>query len=245
MIRLADERAFDRAIKSESELRICALARAYGTQVPFIRFFADDEGSLASIMDGVCTFYCASLPNDEWCAFLQMRSDITILHTDVEVALYLAEEWHISYEKGSVMRYNHASSNVPLQENDSAGESLREIYGLLSTAFDGYTPFDGWYVDASHRVRHGFCHIATERDENRLISVAMTVAEGEDTALIGAVATLPSYRGKGAASRCIRQLIGSLTQSNILIAPSDDYSAKLYSKLGFVPWGTWAELILP
>lgn len=245
MIRLANERDFGREITSESELRIGALMRAYGLHVPFIQFFADDDGSLASIMDGVCTFYCASLPNDEWCAFLQMHSDIKIIHTDARTASHLAEKWHVSFEGGSVMRYNGASSCVPLQKNISNGESLREIYRLLSAVFDGFPSFEGWYVDTSHRVRHGCCHIATERDDGRLISVAMTVAETEDMALIGGVATLPSHRGQGAASRCICRLLGTLIQGNILIAPSDDYSEKLYSKLGFVPWGTWAELTLP
>ncbi len=244
MIRLANERDFDREITSESELRIGALMRAYGLCVPFIQFFADEEGALASIMDGICTFYCASLPNDEWCAFLQMHSDIKILHTDAKIASYLAEQWHISFESGSVMRYNQASSDIPLQKDGAGGEPLREIFGLLSAVFDDFPSFDGWYVDTSHRVRHGFCHIAAERDDGRMVSVAMTVAEVEDMALIGGVATLLSHRGQGAASRCIRRLIESLKQSDILIAPSDDYSAKLYSKLGFVPWGTWAELTL-
>lgn len=245
MIRLANERDFDREIKSESELRICALVRAYGLNVPFIRFFADDEGALTSIMDGICTFYCASLPNDEWSAFLQMHSGIKIIRTDAKTASYLAGEWHVSFVSGSVMRYDNVSSKRPLQESEDNGASLREIYGLLSAVFDSFPSFEGWYVDASHRVRHGCCHIAAEKDDGRLSSVAMTVAETEDMALIGGVATLPDDRGRGAASRCIRRLIGLLTQSNILIAPSDEYSARLYSKLGFVPWGTWAELILP
>lgn len=245
MIRLANERDFDREIKNESELRIGALMRAYGLRVPFIQFFADEEGALASIMDGVCTLSCASTPNDEWCVFLQMHSDIKIIHTDAKTASYLAEKWQIPLKSGCVMRHERLSSNMPLQENGAEETPLRELYGLLSTVFDSFPSFEGWYVDTSHRVRHGFCHIAAERDNGRLTSVAMTVAEIEDMALIGGVATLPSQRGRGAASRCICRLIDSLTQSDILIAPSDDYSARLYSKLGFVPWGTWAELILP
>ncbi len=244
MIRLANERDFSREITSESELRICALARAYGCCVPFIRFFSDDEGCLASIMDGVCTFYCASLPNDEWCAFLQMYSDIKIIHTDGNIGAFLAGKWQCSFENGSVMRLNEVSSDTALQSFQNGDASLREIYKVLSAAFDGFPSFDGWYVDTSHRVRHGFCHIASERNDGELTSVAMTVAETEDVALIGGVATLLSHRGRGNASRCIRRLIGSLTQSHILITPSDEYSARLYEKLGFVPWGTWAELIL-
>ncbi len=245
MIRLANERDFDRESKSESELRICALARAYGICVPFIQFFADEEGSLASIMDGVCTFYCVSLPNDEWCAFLQMHSDIKMIHTDGKIGTVLAEKWQCSLRNGPVMRLDKVSSDTTLQifrENDA---SLREVYRLLSAVFDELPPFEGWYVDTSHRVRHGCCHIAAEGDDGRLVSVAMTVAEIEDIALIGGVATLPCHRGQGAASRCIRRLIDTLTQRSILIAPSDENSAMLYSKLGFVPWGTWAELTLP
>lgn len=245
MIRLADEADFARIITSESELRICALKQAYGLNVPFIRFFADDEGSLASIMDGVCTVHCRKETNDEWCAFLRMYPDIRIIHSEVRLIAVLAEEYRLSYTKGDVLRLDDMSSRSPLHAKGRCDISLREVYALLSTVFEDMPPFEGWYVDASHRVRHGFCHLTAVMAGKQMISSAMTVAETNDVALIGGVATLPDYRGRGAASKCVTELIKSLVQRTILIAPRNEGAARLYKKLGFVPWGTWAELTLP
>lgn len=242
MIRIATENDFIREITCESELRICSLMRAYGLNVPFIQFFADDNGAIASIMDGVCTLFCPELPNDEWCAFLQMHPDVFLIHTSGETGAFLAETLHCRHESGKVMCLENVLSKTALQTDGTAEASVREIYAVLSAVFSDFSSFDGWYVDASHRVRHGCCHYAVERLDGNVSSVAMTVAEAENCALIGCVATLPNFRGRGAATRCITCLIDSLAASKIYIAPSDEYSASLYKKIGFVTCGTWAEL---
>ncbi len=244
MIHLANECDFNRNITDESELRICSLKRAYGLAVPFIQFFADDDGAIASVMDRVCTLYCASLPSDEWCEFLQMNGNIKVIHTNADIAAFLARRWGISHEKGCVLCRESLLSEKPLHEYNIHDVSLRDIYGVLSKTFCEFPSFDSWYVDASHRHRHGCCHIVTEKQNDQPISVAMTIAETEDMALIGCVATLPEHRGRGAASRCIHQLMGFLKQRRILISPSDAHSEGLYRKLGFLPYGTWGEVSL-
>ena len=245
MIRTANESDFDRKISSESELRICALKRAYGLNVPFIRFFADDEGSLASVMDGFCNVYVHKKLNEEWQTFLQMHADIRTIHADENTIAILATARRIPFKKGVVMRFDNMLSKCALHANEQNACSLYALYVFLSTVFDDFPLFDGWYVDVSHRVRHGCCHIATESENERLIGCAMTVAETDTAALIGGVSTSPEHRGRGVASRCISELLTRLPQKNVFIAPSDEPAAGLYRKLGFVPCGTWAELTLP
>lgn len=245
MIRLANEQDFVREISSESELRICALKKAYGLDVPFIQFFADGEGSIASIMDGFCALYCHTDPNEEWITFLQMHSDIRTIHSDADTIAALAKNYGVEAKNGVVLRFDNVLSKCTLHYVETQNISLRKLYAFLTAVFDDLPSFDAWYVDASHRVRHGCCHITSVNDDGRMISTAMTVAETDTVALIGGVATLPAYRMQGAASRCIKDLIAALPQETVLIAPSDEYAARLYHKLGFVPWGTWAELTLP
>ena len=244
MIRRATEYDFASEITCESELRIHSLKQAYGLDVPFIQFFADEDGSLASIMDGVCTLYCTDLPNEEWCIFLQMQPDISLIHTSGENGAYLAKRYNLPSETGIVMRFADASSDKPLQKSMPDDASLQDIYSLLSSVFANFSRFDAWYVDTSHRMRHGCCHYAVERFNGAVSSIAMTVAEAKDCALIGCVATAPIYRGQGAATRCISRLINILTSNTIFIVPADDYSASLYEKLGFVSCGMWSELTL-
>lgn len=245
MIRVAIESDFNREITSESELRICALKLAYGLDVPFIQFFADDEGAIASVMDGFCTVYVGEKMNDEWRVFLQMHADIRAIHSSEDVIATLSREMNIPYKKGEVMRISDMSSKVTLHEYQPRNIALREVYTLLNAVFGDLPPFDGWYVDASHRVRHGCCHITAESENGRLIGCAMTVAETEIAALIGGVATLSEHRGRGVATCCVTELLAQLPQKTVLIAPRDEKAAGLYQKLGFVPCGTWAELTLP
>lgn len=245
MIRRATQQDFVRKIVSESELRVCALNQAYGPDASFIQFFADDRGSIAALMDGFLSFYCIGELTDEWCTFLLMHSDVRVIHTDAVTATAFAQKTGFPLTQGSVYKLEQLSSGTPLQFSYADLVPYRAIYTLLSAVFDHVSPFEPWYVDMSHRIRHGCCHIATEYADDRLISMAMTVAETDEIALIGGVATAQEYRGKGAASRCIARLISNLSQRTIFIAPDNDRAARLYKTLGFTPCGTWAEVSLP
>ncbi len=245
MIRRATQQDFIRNIVSESELRACALKQAYGQDASFIQFFADDNGSIAALMDGFLSFYCVGELTEEWCAFLLMHSDVRVIHTDAVTATAFAQKNGFPLVQGAVYKLEKLSSGTPLQFNYAELVPFREIYALLSAVFDRVSSFEPWYVDMSHRIRHGCCHIATEYADDRLISIAMTVAETEEIALIGGVATAQEYRGKGAASRCIGRLISDLSQRTIFIAPDNERAERLYKTLGFTPCGTWAEVSLP
>ena len=244
MIRRATECDFSSDISNESLLRIFALKRAYGLDVPFIQYFADENGSLAAIMDGFCVFHCAHECCDEWRVFFAMHSDIAVLHAEESIVRALSLNSQRNVTSGEILRLSQMSSYSPLHKSSQETPPFREIYAVLSDTFDNIPRFDSWYVDASHRVRHGCCHIVGEYVDKTLAAVAMTVAETEDVALIGGVATLPDYRGRGLATSCITQLISQLSQKTLFIAPSSDDSARLYKKLGFVPFGTWAEVTL-
>ena len=244
MIRKAEETDFIGEITNESVLRMVALKRAYGLDVPFIQYFADDNDSLAAIMDGFCVFYCADELNDEWRLFFMMHADIAVLHTDERTARAFNQAGQYSITTGKILCREQAESDFTLHSEKPERPPLSEVYALLSHTFDNIPRFDSWYVDASHKLRHGCCHINGMYHKNTLVSMAMTVAETEEIALIGGVATLPCYRGRGYASRCITELISQLSQKKILISPSNVTAELLYQKLGFVPFGTWAEVSL-
>lgn len=242
MIRLAVEADFNREIRTESEVRICALKEAYGLNTSFIRFYADDTGTLASIMDGFCVFNYDGVPNDEWTSFLRMHTDIQTIHAEKSCVESLAYSFGIGEVKsGEVLGIHNATSKTPLQVKNP---SISKVYTLLSTVFEQFSPFEQWYVDVSHRVRHGCCHIACVENDGEIVSSAMSIAEAKNIALIGGVATLPSHRGKGLATACITELLSMLPQKTILINPVNEYASALYRKMGFTSCGTWAEITL-
>lgn len=244
MIRRATENDFQCAITNESALRIFALKCAYGLDAPFIQYFSDNNGSLAAIMDGFCAFSCADELDDEWRTFFAMQPAITVLHTEERIARAFVQNSHYYLTNGEVLRLEHSASSSTLHQENPDTPRLNEVYEALQHTFSSMPRFDAWYVDASHRIRHGCCHIVGKYVDKTLASVAMTVAEANDVVLIGGVATLPSYRKQGLASNCIMSLISQLSQQTILIAPNSAESTRLYQKLGFVPYGTWAEVTL-
>ncbi len=146
----------------------------------------------------------------------------------------------------------------------------RELYPLLRACFgDALPPFESWYVDVSHRFRHGWCRTAGIRTGGALAACAMTTAEcgpepaaaenfpgnrgtsceginpyNGGAALLGAVATQPEYRGRGYASRCLSALTAALQAEgrHVLLSPKNEYAQALYERLGFMVCGEWGEI---
>ena len=241
MIRIAVDRDFDRPVTTECELRICGLRRAYGMSASFIRFLSDEYGSVASVMDGVCVLQCNTVNIDEWIAFLCMDPDVRLIRTTGGVGALIAQACQKPMKSGIVMVFDNTSSYKTLQTKEP---SIREVYKHLASVFADFPTFDGWYVDVSHRVRHGCCHITAIEDGPDIVSTAMTVAETEHAALIGGVATSFTHRKKGYASRCIKTLLNALPQKAVYIAPINTDAQRLYQSLGFAVYGTWAEISL-
>ncbi len=239
MIYEATEMDFAAVPVTECSTRICALKQAYGLSVPFIRYYADGAGTLAAVMDGFCVVDCPTILTDEWLAFLPVLSDVHTVHTDIQNGNLLVKQYDLTAKSGVVMRLDR---ELPLLAERREQPSLRAVYTLLETIFPPFVPFDGWYVDASHRVRHGLCHIATTQDNGKPISCAMTVAESADAAIIGGVATAPSRRRLGLAQHCINDLLRQLPQKTVFISPNNTQARAYYERFGFEPCGEWAEI---
>lgn len=239
MIRVAQENDILRCADSEAAIRIVAAYEAYGINVPFLRFYADDTGTCASLMDGVAVIHAPNGLNDEWLSFLSMQSEIRSVRTDERSGEQLASLWHVPVKTGAFMTFH---GNADCTEIDTCSVPCEDLYAFLLQHFP-LPSFDNWYVDVSHRMRHGLCHTATLAEKGIVICNAMTVAETHSDALLGAVATHPNWRRRGLARACISYLICNLPDKKIHISPVDDYAHRLYESFGFVVSGSFAELI--
>ena len=237
MIRKAIESDFAVEIRDECAIRIHALVCAYGSEAPFIRYYADDYGGLLSILDGNAVLYCRENV-EEWVTFVTMNPDILRIHCSAAIARILrsTEEWQ--GREGIVLKYadNAAASNV------CETPYLPHVHALLSACFEDMASLNAWYPDVSHRIRHNCGKIAAILIDNQVVSTAMTVAETETVAVIGQVATHVDFRGRGYAQACINSLISRCKGKQLYILPITEYAQSLYEKMGFVPDGNWAEL---
>jgi len=240
MIRLAKDADFPSSADNEVLVRICALRLTYGINAPFVHYYTDEAGSLMSIMDGVALFHTAHL-NDEWCTFISMNPDILTIHCTKVIgeALIQSGVWH--GQVGETMQY---SGEFPDSAENSVctNPPLPAVYSLLKDHFPGIAPFNSWYPDVSHRIRHKNSHIAAVMDTDTVVSTAMTVAETDDAAILGQVATHPDFRRRGLAQKCIKSTLYQCKGKTLYILPVDEIAQKLYKKLGFKVIGSWAEL---
>lgn len=233
---------------SEAAVKLLGLAEAYGGQ-PFVRFWRIDGPAGAagylSLLDGtaVLALLSGAVPEteEETAAFLAMQPEIRCVRTSEGTGRRIAGEgWRL--ETGAVM-----TPAPSLQEPSKAPVNLtpREIYPVLQACFGGAVPpFSPWYVDVSHRLRHGNCRIVGFREGGGAAACAMTTAECAGAAVIGAVATLPSCRGKGYASADVLTLAHALAGEGrrVYLSPKNEAARRLYAILGFAECGRWAEL---
>lgn len=242
MIREANQSDVDRIPPaSEAAVKLLAMWQCYH---PYSigRFWADEYGSLLGLLDGAAVFFTQGHNAEEWCGFFTMNTDIRVIRTDGQTAERCAPHTPFALQTGVVM-----SPSRYIEQPDTKEEppSLQAYYTLLSDVFgQAVPPFDVWYVDVSHRLRHGFSRLCGVTDGNIACAGAMTTAETANAAVIGAVATHPDYRGKGYASRIVLSLASQLQQEGktVFLSPKNEYAKELYHKIGFEPVATWGNL---
>jgi predicted GNAT family acetyltransferase len=239
---------------TEAAVRIRGLETAYGVHQEFLHVWClcDDKTTWGylSLLDTAATLEVKKSPfeddespvMEELTVFLSMQTAIQTVRTSARTAKALAKKGGWLCETGIVMTPGAELDTASLVPTDL---TVRETYPLLEACFqDGLPPFSSWYTDVSHRVRHGCSRIAGFRDGERSVACAMTTAECDGAALIGAVATLPEGRGKGYASANVLTLAHRLLgeEKRVFLSPKNEHARALYERIGFVECGRWGSL---
>ncbi len=228
---------------SEAALRQCGQFAAYGADRDFMRFYVDEQGNRLSILENAAVLHAVS-DTEEMRLFLTMDPTIHSVRTDAATAALLAADWQTEFETEAVMQAPSSAQSSPFVQTLTP----REVYPVLQAGFgDAIPPFDVWYADVHHRFRHGLCRVIGVVENGVPVACAMTVAECDGAALIGAVATAPSARGKGYASSCVLTLSAILQAENkrVLLSPKNEYAHRLYERLGFTVTEQWGSVKKP
>ncbi len=225
---------------TEAALRIRSLARAYGDTGKIVRYYTDGMESYMALFDGTAIWHITADAFDECAEFFNFVPYIRAVRCTPTAGHRIADLWNRPCLTGQLMRY---AGHCPPSQNVRTDVRLDDLYPLLRGAFPDIPSFEDWYVDVSHRVRHGCCHMACIYQENVPVSSAMTVAEADNSVLLGAVATAPEYRNRGLASRCVLDLVRRFYGQNIYIAPANAEVSALYVRLGFCATDSWAQVI--
>ncbi len=200
--------------------KIRSLLLSYGTKYDFCRFFTSKNAVLALLNREFIISDFGEVDFEELSEFLNFSGFSEIFCSG---KLGCSLENYLSVERKSVnlMRFSGTAKKADLEII-----SPNDAFKIIKTGFD--VEFEPWYLDMSHRIRHGVSRIYG------LCGSALAVQynlNGE--ALISQVVTLPEKRGHGNASRLISAVCGELSKSKVFVLCENEL-VDFYKKNGFV-----------
>lgn len=219
--------------------RIRATAEAYGLDYPFARFWVQGEYAALCLLDDVLVL--AVRPDaelEELDAFVQMTGARTVLCAE-ETARELPFSVSIA---GEIMALDSIDTPEPACEWTPG---LRDIHALLCDCESAsFVPpeFEPFYLDLSHRIRHGTARTVGVYQTEQLAACAICSACTDEAAVLSAVAVHPDFRRRGLGAQAVRSLAASLHRPKTYIFRADGENEAFYRALGFAGCGRFAEL---
>ena len=198
--------------------KIRALFLAYGGGYDFCRFFRQGDSYLAAL-DG-SFIICAQPGADlrELAQFLTVHG-FTGLFCDERTGEALAPMLCVRSETVNLMeRTGGGSGKLPPEKSPS------EVWQVIGSRFE--IPFEPWYLDMSHRVRHDISRCFSD---GRAALVVQHELNGE--ALISQVSVLKEYEGQGFAGALVSRVCSALSCRVQVLC--EDRLRGFYEKCGF------------
>ncbi len=191
---------------------------------PIARFYQTEHGGCIAVMDTQAVACTPKEDNEEVAAFFDLQPEIRSVYTTDPTCCTGKEKCFTAMIAPTV-------TEAEILET----VSVRELYPFLRPFFDDLPPFEAWYLDVSYRTRHDLCRHAVITHNGDIASSAMTVAEWQNGALLGGVATAPDHRRRGYAGRCVLSLTALLQAKGktVWICPYNPPAQRLYESLGF------------
>lgn len=226
--------------------RILSLYNTYHPDLAFVDYWmtADENGrctgAIARNGSSFILFLTDDSDLDEISSFLRVSGASGILCNGKYHLDFTAKE-----TEGVIMKINEPVT-VDGEEFGFIVPDIKDVYDLIvKCAEEGFMPppFDEFYVDVNHRLRHQAIRMYGIEDGGDLAAIAMTVAESDNGAVLGAVACAPEYRRMGYASKAVSHTVNCLVSENktVFLHRSQNANAAFYNKLGFTECGVWRE----
>ena len=110
-------------------------------------------------------------------------------------------------------------------------EDLDDVLEIYKDVFVGFSPKEIMEEKLRTNRGRGICY----KEDGRILSLAQTEFETEDSSLIVGVATHNSHRNKGLATLCMLNLIYQLRRENkdIFLQYDNLEAGRIYERLGF------------
>ena len=190
-----------------AEIRIYSLFKAYGTSgmALFWQQQNDNEetAALISKMDGAVTICVYNNEGTE--EIEQFISVIGAQSVLSNLPLNLPDET-------TLYQFCYAPKNPTRVE--LATPDYKDAYGVMSTRF-AMPPFEAWYPDVCHRVRHGAAELISDG------KVALCGFVDGNSMLIVGLCSIPDCKGQGTATKLLKKITNSTLAKNYFVLAED------------------------
>ena len=239
MIVLAEEKGDQEKLlalceKTAFGCKIASVAGCYGFDKGFACFWLDTTSqAVYCLVDGVMLLSGTVLDGEEALAFLR-----AVGPEQVFCAVRNAEALGLRPQAaGDVLR-----RQVPAGEalQPPGGVNIRELYGLLEET-GMVEEFEPFYLDLSHKLRHGGAVALTRHQEGELAGCAVVSAISRKAAVLSAVAVGERFRRQGMGSALVRQVEACLPGKNVYVFREKEKNQAFYRKLGYSKIDTWVQ----
>ena len=223
--------------------KIAGAADAYGTRLPFARFWLQYAGerpvAAVSALDGAAVLDAGETADfPELADFLRAAGCKSLLCDEAAARLLgFAPD-----RTGIVLRYAPCAHAPVPRDGVEENPGIREVHALLCACDMCPPDFEPFYLDLSHRIRHGAALCVGVRREGRLAACAVAQAKTERMAVLSAVATDPAFRRRGLGTLAVRALLDRLPQPEIFLLRGQRENEAFYRSLRFLSCGAWAEI---
>jgi GNAT superfamily N-acetyltransferase len=135
----------------------------------------------------------------------------------------------------------------PLEDNFTIIKpTVKELYSIISQCnSDNFNvpEYENFALDVSHKLLKESIRIFGIKAQDELVSCIMTLAESDDSAVFGALATLPTARNCGYGTYLVKYLTNILLDENkaVYLHRAENENIEFYNNLGFEVYGTWKE----
>ena len=218
-----------RLTKSYYGKKIMAAYNAYGSGYDFCRFYACENPEVGF---GTVYIYNSSMVIDG----SVNADDISMLIKMTKPANIEISGGTLLQPEGYAMRHRTLFKAVPNKtdvdfSNVNVNTNAEDCYKILAESFENMGSFEDWYVDISHRIRHGVSELYYYGDT--------TVTKNFDIdgfVFVSHIATAETARGKGGARRllyCLAERFAKEEKEVHLFAL--DHRKTFYEAIGFEP----------
>lgn len=229
--------------------RILSLYQSYRPELVFVDYWLQLDDESGAVTGAVAR------NGSNFILFLTDKSDLDEVSSFVRVGGAAGIICSGSYELDLNMKTTTGAvlvRNTPFEEDGGLSivePDLRAAYELIfGCADENFRPpaFEDFYVDVNHKLRHNAARICGIEHDGKLAALAMTVAESDDGAVLGAVACAQEFRRSGCASAVVKHITNSLISEgkNVFLHRAKNANVSFYSGLGFSECGTWREYLL-